>query len=399
MNIAVIFDNENDGGGGFYQSLNTSTIIKKLNYKYNLTFITTSKIDNKYLKKENFFFIFYKKKKISKLYERIKKSNIASYLIKKIGFKNPFTIFLKKHKIEFVIFLGPSYLINLCDEINFSVNIWDTGHLFNNHYPEFKYNNSINAREEIINKSIKESFAIFVDSQRSKRNLIQYYNCFEKKIIIQPFIPYISKPYAEFIKNKIDYTKILESMNIDLSKKYFFYPAQFWSHKNHKYLLDVCKILNNKNIQIIFCGSDKGNLEYIKKYINKNNLDDFITIFSFVDESQLISLYLGCSGLLIPTVVATSTLIFYEALFFEKKIFYSEDILDINLENFVTTFDLKNPSDLADKIMLYLNNNEENKTKKNGKEFFISECSEDKCEKKYETMLTDFQYKSSFWKL
>jgi len=63
MNIAVIFDNENDGGGGFYQSLNTSTIIKKLNYKYNLTFITTSKIDNKYLKKEDFFFIFYKKKK------------------------------------------------------------------------------------------------------------------------------------------------------------------------------------------------------------------------------------------------------------------------------------------------------------------------------------------------
>lgn len=398
MNIAIVFDSDSDGGGGFYQSLNTSRIIKRLSGKYNLIFITTSKIDSKYLKKDDLKFIFYNKKKISKLYERIKKDNIINYLIKKIGFKNPFTNFLKIYNIDFVIFLGPSYLINLCDEINFSVNIWDTGYLFNNYYPEFKNNNSICIKDEIVNKSIKESFAIFVDTEKSKKNLVRFYNCFEQKILIQPFIPYISSYYNIYYKNKIDYKKILSSIGINLSKKYFFYPAQFWSHKNHKFLLDVIKILNDKDIQLVFCGSDKGNLEYIKKYINKHNLINFVKIFQFVDEVQLISLYLGCSGLLIPTVVATSTLILYEGLFFQKKIFYTSGILDTNLESFVTTFSLKDPNDLAKKIIFYLKNEKEDIVKEASKDHLNLEYNENKCKERYEQMLDDYKYKSSFWK-
>ena len=54
-------------------------------------------------------------------------------------------------------------------------------------------------------------------------------------------------------------------------------------HKNHKYIIDVIKILNNElNIEMsaVFCGSDKGYLNKIKitqkKQVNKKILSFWI---------------------------------------------------------------------------------------------------------------------------
>ena len=55
----------------------------------------------------------------------------------------------------------------------------------------------------------------------------------------------------------------------NLPEKYIFYPAMYLPHKNHKYIIDVINILNNKfNIEMsaVFCGSDKGYLNKIKQY-------------------------------------------------------------------------------------------------------------------------------------
>ena len=40
--------------------------------------------------------------------------------------------------------------------------------------------------------------------------------------------------------------------------------------------------------------------------------------------------------------------------YFKKTIFYSKDILDKEIENYIDTFDLKNPNDLANKIQEFL---------------------------------------------
>ena len=57
--------------------------------------------------------------------------------------------------------------------------------------------------------------------------------------------------------------------------KYLFYPAQYWAHKNHIYILKALKILKSEEIAdvgAIFTGSDKGNLSFLKEYAFKNDL-------------------------------------------------------------------------------------------------------------------------------
>ena len=53
----------------------------------------------------------------------------------------------------------------------------------------------------------------------------------------------------------------------------FFYPAQFWPHKNHMYLIDTAKICTKKhNFKFIFCGSKKSNYNYIINQIKSKKI-------------------------------------------------------------------------------------------------------------------------------
>ena len=57
---------------------------------------------------------------------------------------------------------------------------------------------------------------------------------------------------------------IINIKNIyNLKNDYIYYPAQFWAHKNHIYILKAIKILRemkNIDVDVVFSGSNKGNL-------------------------------------------------------------------------------------------------------------------------------------------
>ena len=60
-----------------------------------------------------------------------------------------------------------------------------------------------------------------------------------------------------------------------------------------------------------------------KQLINRNNLNDYIKIFDYLNNFQLISLYLNCDGVIMPTFIGHTTITMYEAFFFEKNFLLS----------------------------------------------------------------------------
>ena len=76
---------------------------------------------------------------------------------------------------------------------------------------------------------------------------------------------------------------------MSLPKKYFFYPAQFWEHKNHIRILEAIKILKERdiNVNFVFCGKDKGNLKNIKIKISKLKIIDHVKIFNFLSNEEI----------------------------------------------------------------------------------------------------------------
>ena len=70
--------------------------------------------------------------------------------MKKLLFKNKFEFFLKKNKVDLVIFTGPSQYSLYLENTDFIITIPDICHLENNEFPEWAKNGEFDRREEII---------------------------------------------------------------------------------------------------------------------------------------------------------------------------------------------------------------------------------------------------------
>lgn len=400
LKIAVFFDANKDGGGGYYQSLAVSNSLNKLqNEKFQFIFICTDKENQKKLIELGLKTEFYSKKNLSRKYYKLINSPISRYLFKLLRIKNPFNNFLIERNFDLIIFLGPSFFIQLCESINFITTIYDINHVLENYFPEYKDEAAHLEKNNIIVKSTERAFKILVDTERTAEEIKTYFRCKDDKLIVQPFTTYLPTLYEQNFKN-LNFEQQILNIGLNLEDKFLFYPAQFWPHKNHKYILDSLKILkdNNVNLKVVFSGSNKGNFEYLKKIIKNLELNNQVTIFPFLKEEEIISLYKYCTAVVMSTYVARSTLPLYESFYFKKPIFYSKGILDEKLEKFVIPFDLDDPSDLSKKIIDFLKQDTTENKLSEAKKYYELNCNEKNLMNNYRNVLNKYLNLKSIWK-
>ena len=158
------------------------------------------------------------------------------------------------------------------------------------------------------------------------------------------------------------YEKVVEyDINTEKNEKFTFISVgRLETVKNHKYLIDAFKNLTpsqKKNLKLIFTGHEKFNKKYIQEEINKSGLESHISIFEYINDKQLISLYLNATALVMPTFVGHSTLPLYEAFYFNLPVLFSKDLLDESLKKCVYEIDIFNPEDFANQLEKLLNDN------------------------------------------
>ena len=398
MKIAVLFDSKVKAGGGFFQSLRSAIILNKLEkYSNNFYFLTPDKETFLKLKDEDLKSVLLGNLISFKIFYQINKIGFFKIIFNFLKIKNPFVNFLKKNQFDLIIFLGPSWFIKITDNFNFISSIYDINFKLDNYFPEYKSQTVFESQDEIVGKSVDQAYKILVDTERSKNELIKIYNCTQNKIAIQPFTPLL--PIIDSKINK-DYSKIVIDLGLK-DKKFLFYPAQFWAHKNHKYIIDAMEHLERKQIDInfVFCGTDKNNLKYIKKIISKKKLDHKFFIYNYLTDEKVIALYKFCIALVMPTYVARSTLPLYESFYFKKPVFYSRDVLDEDIESLVTPINLNNPKDLSNNIERMLSDPSNFNNKINlGFEYYNKKCSEDLFLDNYRKILDEYKYLSERWK-
>ena len=123
-------------------------------------------------------------------------------------------------------------------------------------------------REDIFKKYLPKSYAVITNSELIKKDIVKFYNVDEKRITIVSH-----QPSSQILNFKHDLEKEIKIIKkYDLPKKFFFYPAQYWPHKNHIYLVDGLEVALKElkfEISAVFCGSDKGNLNFVKETVER----------------------------------------------------------------------------------------------------------------------------------
>ena len=226
-------------------------------------------------------------------------------------------------------------------------------------FPEVRNFREFEARDNLYKRSLNKATAIVADSEIGKENIINKYNIDKSRIYIRGL-----SIQSELIKNK----SMFEASSLDVKKRfnikspYLFYPAQFWPHKNHIYILEGLKILNYKyniNVSAVFTGSDKGNLSYIKDYAGNLNLEDRIIYPGFVNSEELYKLYKGCIALVMPTYFGPTNIPPLEAFFMGVPVLYS-DLCGpkSQVEDASILINLMDPHSMADSIKSLLEDQE-----------------------------------------
>ncbi len=241
------------------------------------------------------------------------KSGIHGLVQKAIGLNLDFCSLrdrsiLRSQQVDVVLF--PSQFLKAVNNFPFITMNWDAGHKTTFAFPELLENFKV--REKWYREDIQEALSIFVESQSSKKEFVEYYATPPHKIEV---IPLFAGGVVDIAVAEQEQTEILSRFGLQ-KNSYFYYPAQFWAHKNHYNLLEAFKKLkedSGKNVRLVFSGSDMGNKDYIKSVIQRLGLDQDVSMLGFISNQEVHTLYRNAIALVMPTFLGPTNMPLLEA--------------------------------------------------------------------------------------
>jgi len=343
--VAVFIEHEITAGGNYHQSLNNILLLERISLS-NVEFeiITTSKNNFEYLKNIGIRSILYRPSLINLflMVLRIESSQYIYPFFRFLSEKNHIERFLFKNRIDLVYFTSQSSLAKFLETTNYIYTLFDLCHIDQPEFPEVSGYRVFQKRQRAFARDLPRAIGVLVDSYLGKNNLVFHYRLKPERVHVYPFKPSIS---------------IKSSKKIDIRKKYsldcdyIFYPAQFWPHKNHIYILEALRQLRDtKGLKIgaIFSGGNKGNLPYIRQSVLEMGLTDQVVFAGHVDNDEMPSLYSQALALVMPTYFGPTNLPPLEAFSLGVPVIYSDlPGLREQVGDAALLLDLTNPQSLA----------------------------------------------------
>jgi glycosyltransferase involved in cell wall biosynthesis len=173
--------------------------------------------------------------------------------------------------------------------------------LMHRYEPEFEESAApalYKAREFLYGNLSRWCAGILVDSPTGVAHMAESYGTDRNRIHSLPFIPpdYI---YRTVTNN--DRQTLREKYR--LPEKFFFYPAQFWKHKNHEVLVRGLhrNLADHPDMRLVFCGGSKNNYDFITGLIGELGLENNIQIIGYIPDADMTAMYHCAQALLMPT--------------------------------------------------------------------------------------------------
>jgi len=226
--------------------------------------------------------------------------------------------------------------------------IHDLMHIYEPHFEEYT-DTIIKSRNIHYRHMCNTVDGIFVDSNLGKNHVLENFKINKNKLLVLPFVA------PSYLKNSPKFN-VFKRFNIP--KKYFFYPAQFWEHKNHINLIKAISINNIKNpnekINLVLCGAKKNYFNVIFDFIKKNKLSKNIFYLGRVDDKYMASLYRSAYATIYPSYLGPTNIPPLEAISLGCPVICSNKYaMKKQLGKSALYFNPNNPKDIAKQILIF----------------------------------------------
>ena len=212
------------------------------------------------------------------LLENTKRQSRLEQLCKEVG-------------VEFMWFVGAE-AVQI--DLPYMAIVWDLQHRLQPWFPEVSAGGVWRHREDFYSEFLRRASIIITGNQAGRQEIERFYQVTSDRIKILPH------PTPAFALRAAPGNGGPQLSKYKLRDNYLFYPAQFWSHKNHVNLLLAVAALKAEHqidLPVVFAGSDKGNVEYVKSMAAQLKPAIDVSFLGFVPIEDLVGLYRGAFAL------------------------------------------------------------------------------------------------------
>lgn len=190
--------------------------------------------------------------------------------------------------------------------------LWDLGHVSTFAFPEFSYNGSWAWRDNWSRRIPSQALFVICESESGKREALSYLNLCPQKVGVVPF--FLPRRPASAPGGSRAGT-ILDSIGVS-AENFFFYPAQFWPHKNHFGLLAAFTevIKTNPSLRLVLTGAEKGSFGHVRDCAHSLGVAGNVVFGGFLDNDSVTALYRNAIALVMPTFLGPTNLPLLEAM-------------------------------------------------------------------------------------
>ena len=330
MKIAVLLENPIQVGGGFNQALNAITQLHdKAAGRFEVE-VFTSIVDNlDYLRRLG----------VRATYLRYGNPNIFVRVLSRTKIGRKFCSPLegaRAQKIERALIadgVDLAYFVTHSSTpihfraLNFITTVLDLCHRDNLEFPEVRVDGQFEQREAHFSTCLPKAYAVIVASDQLADKIVARYGVDRERMVAMPFAP---SPFLNDAHSAVA-ANVLAKYN--LAPGYFFYPAQFWPHKNHIRILEALAYLaaqektRVKEVpRVVFSGGDHGNLEHVNAVARRLGVENQVRYIGFVPVEHMRALYEGATAVVMPTYFGPTNIPPQEAWMLGKPLVYSKHL-------------------------------------------------------------------------
>jgi glycosyltransferase involved in cell wall biosynthesis len=157
------------------------------------------------------------------------------------------------------------------------------------HYPQFFLPEDLTIREAVIRSGCHESFAVTVDAQWTKDDIVRQYKLAPEKV----WVIRLGAPTALYFP-LTDQQSAQMAHKFQLPSAFAFYPAQTWEHKNHIRLLEAIALLREREglvVNLVCTGKQNQFWPRIQARLAGLGLENQVRFLGFVSSGELRALY------------------------------------------------------------------------------------------------------------
>lgn len=175
--------------------------------------------------------------------------------------------------------------------------VHDLMHRYEPSFPEVSGGGEFEQREFHFRETCRWSRGVLVDSELGKQQLLDSYEITGDRVFA---LPYIAPPH---IHEYADADDAAFTRAYNLPKKFFFYPAQFFLHKNHRTLIEALDLMKTAHpeVRLVLVGAERNGYEPMRELVTDRGLGEHVRFMGYVPDADIPGFYKRARALVMPT--------------------------------------------------------------------------------------------------